>query len=1012
MRDVVQESTFSLCFCCLTNEIDPSSAQWQSSPSVASYVRCGPESDFDHIVNVSLLSANETVPTSIQSISKQGNFSQEILNVRQVSSGCNSSFANITTESNFSTLSPTVHSLEWSPFENATVTSGDNQRDKEKSFEVTSQRGFLGESVFTTGGTTPPFTVEANSSLMKVYIGGLFDLSEASPGSGGRSGRAELDSALMAIDHVNNQQFIPNVTLELLHNSTMCDPGVGVDAFFDIVYRKPPIVMVIGGSCSPVTEVLAEIVPFFNLVMISHSSRSSALSDRKKYPTFFRLAQADSSFNPARRMFIQHFGWNTVAVIHQDSEEFSLAINEMIKDFERHNITVKVSESCKATPEDIAEKLQRLEAVDARVIIGAFDKNTTTTLFCQVYKSGLYGGRYVWLMVNHYGNAWWTDWNTTDCLLEELARSVEGHFEIAGLDRLLGEEASISGLTTAEFQRKFSSYSRGTGRQKDVRNSYDTVWTVAQVLRAFLRRNPASLVQTFDYDSAANISTEFHQIVSSIDFLGVSGPVSFDGPDRQAVSLVEQHQGGVIKKVAIYSPGNNTLSYECPECVLVVWPGGTIPPDKYTLVVRLRTIEAGVFIGVAIMCICGIVTGFLFLCFNIYYRNLKYIKLSSPNLNNVAVAGCILVYTAVILLGLDDSRLRAELYPLVCTVRAFTFAAGFSLAFGAMFTKTYRVHQIILRANSALIKSKLLKDKQLLFIVGGLLIGDSLLTSLWAIVDPMNRQIRNLTMEPSDTEEDILYVPQVSRCHSHHGEKWLAALYVYKGILLIGGAYMAWETRKVKIPVLNDSQYIGMNVYNVVLMSIIVVVLSYMLPDQPSLAFLTESTFIFLSTTLTICLLFIPKVYAIMRSQGMPAVTTAGLTVQENTRRFVLDEKKELYYRAEVQNRVYKRQLLELDQELARLKRLLHLIEQKGEFTPELLDMASQTEIPPVNPAPGMKVTLSMYDIMEESDVSVRELSMDELRLYECKDTSECELSSPDLRIGRRCSQIQECSEG
>lgn len=35
----------------------------------------------------------------------------------------------------------------------------------------------------------------------------------------------------------------------------------------------------------------------------------------------------------------------------------------------------------------------------------------------------------------------------------------------------------------------------------------------------------------------------------------------------------------------------------------------------------------------------------------------------------------------------------------------------------------------------------------MLFIVGGLLIGDSLLTSLWAIVDPMNRQIRNLTME-------------------------------------------------------------------------------------------------------------------------------------------------------------------------------------------------------------------------------------------------------------------------
>lgn len=57
----------------------------------------------------------------------------------------------------------------------------------------------------------------------------------------------------------------------------------------------------------------------------------------------------------------------------------------------------------------------------------------------------------------------------------------------------------------------------------------------------------------------------------------------------------------------------------------------------------------------------------------------RYIKLSSPNLNNVAVAGCILVYTAVILLGLDDSRLQAELYPLVCTVsEKFAYTSSYN----------------------------------------------------------------------------------------------------------------------------------------------------------------------------------------------------------------------------------------------------------------------------------------------------------------------------------------------
>lgn len=71
---------------------------------------------------------------------------------------------------------------------------------------------------------------------------------------------------------------------------------------------------------------------------------------------------------------------------------------------------------------------------------------------------------------------------------------------------------------------------------------------------------------------------------------------------------------------------------------------------------------------------------------------------------------------------------------------------------------------------------------------------------------------------------------------------------------------MAWETRHVKIPALNDSQYIGMNVYNVVIMSIIVVVLSNILSRQPTLAYVMESSFMLLSTTVTLCLLFVPKV--------------------------------------------------------------------------------------------------------------------------------------------------------
>jgi 7 transmembrane sweet-taste receptor of 3 GCPR. len=34
-------------------------------------------------------------------------------------------------------------------------------------------------------------------------------------------------------------------------------------------------------------------------------------------------------------------------------------------------------------------------------------------------------------------------------------------------------------------------------------------------------------------------------------------------------------------------------------------------------------------------------------------------------------------------------------------------------------------------------------------------------------------------------------------------------MYCYKGFLLIFGLFLAWETRNVKVAVLNDSKYIG-----------------------------------------------------------------------------------------------------------------------------------------------------------------------------------------------------------
>ena len=68
--------------------------------------------------------------------------------------------------------------------------------------------------------------------------------------------------------------------------------------------------------------------------------------------------------------------------------------------------------------------------------------------------------------------------------------------------------------------------------------------------------------------------------------------------------------------------------------------------------------------------------------------------MSSPYMNNLIIIGCILTYSSVFLLGLDSHLTSVQAFPIICTSRAWVLMAGFTLTFGSMFSKTWRVHTI------------------------------------------------------------------------------------------------------------------------------------------------------------------------------------------------------------------------------------------------------------------------------------------------------------------------------
>ncbi|KAK3854229.1 hypothetical protein Pcinc_039275, partial [Petrolisthes cinctipes] len=213
-----------------------------------------------------------------------------------------------------------------------------------------------------------------------VPILGLFDLTVR--GEARQGGRSEFAAAQLALKHINEKRVIPGHTLVMFHNDTKCDSGRGVDAFFHAIYTsRAKMMILLGAACPEVTESLAAVVHYWNIVQVSFGSVSPALSDRSSFPRFIRTVAPDSSHNAARLAFLTHHSWSTVTTISENHDMYTLALNELMPALEAANITLQATVTL--SPGDYTEHLHSLKNQDCRIFIASFSTELARKVFCQ-----------------------------------------------------------------------------------------------------------------------------------------------------------------------------------------------------------------------------------------------------------------------------------------------------------------------------------------------------------------------------------------------------------------------------------------------------------------------------------------------------------------------------------------------------------------------------------------------------------------------------------------------------
>lgn len=280
-------------------------------------------------------------------------------------------------------------------------------------------------------------------------------------------------------------------------------------------------------------------------------------------------------------------------------------------------------------------------------------------------------------------------------------------------------------------RRRGNEYSRFHGY------TYDGIWAVALAIQ-YVSEKKEHFLQNFQYH-AEEWESIFLEALANTSFEGVTGPVRFYNNERKASFQLNQFQNGLEVKVGEYSSMKEQLDMKNGDSMK--WVGSRPPKDRTLRIIEHAQVNLTIYVILASCSVLGIVLAISFLIVNIKFRNQRYIKMSSPHLNNLIIIGCILTYLSVIFLGLDSGLSSETAFPYICTARAWLLMAGFTLAFGAMFSKTWRVHSIF---TDLKLNKKVIKDYQLFMVVGILLAIDIAIMTTWQVTDPFFRMTKHL----------------------------------------------------------------------------------------------------------------------------------------------------------------------------------------------------------------------------------------------------------------------------
>ncbi len=600
----------------------------------------------------------------------------------------------------------------------------------------------------------------------------------------------------LAVEQINNRSnFLPCHKLELVHKEAGREITTStLEGLTSGLFPSNPgpersgVVGVIGPTCSLSALQASTITnrPEVQMVLL-HSSSSSLLTNREKYPLSLGILGSTASIVNLLVALMQRSGWHNIAILYDTSDfyyrslmrEFLAALDEDI------NIKFISSITSNFYP------LNEVKISGTRIVFVFTPPGHSYRIMCLACNTKLVYPRYQWVFVNKklgdflstgtgfsYRGRYYTCSNEKvvssvlkEALLVDYQLSSTHHPDVTSYPQgiSLKEFQWMITQTLSRFNQKLS---KDAICHSTVRWAYsilyDAVWAWSMVLNELTKHQDELDFEYGNKTLTQAILREFY----CLDFQGMSGRIRFSADTGVVDRLVNLYQVTDGQERHIASANSSTVTIVASQDFKTIHDvaGVVALPHIGIVVFFLSTHCVELFVVIVLHLLTFL------------YRNTKFVKASSPKLAQPAFVGAYFFIAGMMLNTIFFANKLSEVNgTLFCqAVWVWLLPISFTLMMGITTLRAWRLYRIFKHYMNP---GKFISNRALFGILSILVLLDVIIAIVWTISDPFHFQFIEYKIKSGQTYDLIID----QSCVSTHDitPLWIGIVFTYKIGLLV-----------------------------------------------------------------------------------------------------------------------------------------------------------------------------------------------------------------------------------